>query len=93
MEFFHKGSDAPRPIFGSYGTNEAHLIFGQKEDEQYSPKTFKMAIIKINFLVKVPKNVHNPQFYTKIPLLLRHKKCALKLWIGSGTPLPYGRIP
>ena len=46
MEFFRKGSDTP-PIFGSYGTHEAHLIFGhQKGVKQNFPKTPKMDIFK-----------------------------------------------
>ena len=49
MEFFRKGSDPPL-IFGSYGTREAHLIFGHKKVEKLNfPKTPKMAIFKINF--------------------------------------------
>ena len=39
MEFFHKGSDPTPPIFGSYGTHEAHLIFGhQKGSNKTSQK-------------------------------------------------------
>ena len=33
MEFFRKGSDPP-PIFGTYGTREAHMIFGHKKVEK-----------------------------------------------------------
>ena len=44
MEFFRKRSDPPL-IFGSYGTREAHLIFGHKKvEKQNFPKTPKMAI-------------------------------------------------
>ena len=46
MEFFGKGSDPPLPaIFGRYGTQQAHLIFGhQKGEKQNFPKTLKMAL-------------------------------------------------
>ena len=45
MDFFHKGSDPPPLIFGSYGTRGAHLIFGhQKGEKRNFPKTLKMAI-------------------------------------------------
>ena len=56
MEFFRKGSDPPLPIFGSYGTHEAYLIFGHQKGEKLNfPKTLKMAIFKINFLEKCLK--------------------------------------
>ena len=39
MEFFRKGSDHPTPlIFGSYGTHEAHLIFGHQKGENKTSK-------------------------------------------------------
>ena len=48
MDFFRKGSDPPPLIFGSYGTREAHLIFGHQKGEKHKfPKTPKMA--KFNF--------------------------------------------
>ena len=66
MDFFRKGSDPPPLIFGSYGTGEAHLIFGRQKGEKHKfPKTPKMAIIKIILLRKVPKSVHNPLFKKK----------------------------
>ena len=42
MEFFRKGSDPPPLIIGSYGTHEAHFIFGHQkgknESSQKHPK-------------------------------------------------------
>ena len=70
MELFCKGSNPPppSPIFRSYGTREAHLIFGhKKEKKQNFQKTPKMVVFKMNFLGKVPKSGHNPLFKTKIP--------------------------
>ena len=77
------------PIFGSYGTHEAHLIFShQKGDKQNFPKTPKMAIFKINFLGKVPKSVHNPLFYTKNSITLEAQKMCLKVMDWVKTPSP-----
>ena len=46
MEFFRKGS-APPPIFGSFGTHDAHLIFGhQKGENKISPKHQKWPYLK-----------------------------------------------
>ena len=37
MEFFRTGSDPPPLIFGSYGTHEAHLIFGHQKGGKKLP--------------------------------------------------------
>ena len=51
MEIFHKGSDPPPLIFGSYGTGATHLILVTKKGEKQNlPKTLKMAIFKRTFL-------------------------------------------
>ena len=70
MEIFRKGSDPPLPlplIFVSYGTPEAQLNFGQKNEKLNFPKTSKMAIFIIYILGKVPKSTKNPLFVSQIP--------------------------
>ena len=53
MEIFHKGSDPPPLIFGSYGTGGTHLILETKKGEKQNlPKILKMAIFKRTFFVK-----------------------------------------
>ena len=44
MEFFRKGFDNPPPLsYGSYGTNEAHLIFGHQKGVKHNfPKHPKL---------------------------------------------------
>ena len=46
MEIFHKGSDPPLLIFGSYGTGGTHLILLTKKGKKTSKNTLNFHIKK-----------------------------------------------
>ena len=67
MEIFHKGSDPPPLIFGSYGTGATHLIFVTKKGKNKTfQKHLKWPYLKELFCKKCIK-VMEPPFSPKIP--------------------------
>ena len=71
MEIFHKGSDPPPLIFGSYGTGATHLILVTKKGKNKTfQKHLKWPYLKELFCkkcIKVMEPPSPPPFSPKIP--------------------------
>ena len=90
MEIFHKGSDPPPLIFGSYGTGATHLILVTKKGKNKTfQKHLKWPYLKELFCKKCIKVMEPPPpFNPKFHNFATQKKCVAKLWIGSDPPPP-----